>query len=659
MAEKDTKDLVFGKGIGVAAGFDLGAQKPLDSRATVATIADRDAHVTNNRAYPGMLVYVCEDEKTYQYTYNTDGNLIWVEFGFNNDKLQAEIVDSLESEASDKILSAKQGKVLKGLIDAEAGRADAAEKLNAAAAKAAQDDIDALEGYVGTFTHETAKTVVEYINAKTDGIATSGNLEVLAGRVTQTEKDIDAIEADYLKAADKTELANSIKAIADDYLKAADKQELSKAISDEKDRAMAAEKVNADAIALLNNNAETAGSVDYKIAQAVASIMENPDETMNSINELVTWVNEHAEDALELSNQVSANKGAIEKLNGTGEGSVVKAITDAIDAENLEQFALASDLDTAEGKIEALEGKVDVAKVSEAISNAIKAQDFSGFTTDAEHTELAGKVTTAEGKIAVLEAKFGDGEGSVADMIADAKQEAIDAAAEDATTKANKAKEDAIAEATRLDGLMDARVDAIEAVVETHALKSDVQAIDSRLTAATGANATEIKNIKNSMGAMSTQIGEKAAQTELDAAEERIATLEESDATHNTLLANLRTDVDAKATKEEHNALKALVGTTSVDSQIDAKITALDLGNTYEAKGTAVTEAGKVQTALDTYKTSNDQAVAAVKATADTAVQTVTAAADGGLKATRTGNDVVIAIDEALTFILDCGTSAE
>ena len=43
-------ELKFGKGIGVAAGFDLGAQKPLDSRYTVADIEERDAHVEGNRA---------------------------------------------------------------------------------------------------------------------------------------------------------------------------------------------------------------------------------------------------------------------------------------------------------------------------------------------------------------------------------------------------------------------------------------------------------------------------------------------------------------------------------------------------------------------------------------------------------------------------------
>ena len=57
----------FGKGIRVASSFDLDVKVPLDSRITVATIADRDAHVTENRAYEGMLVYVEADKTLYQY----------------------------------------------------------------------------------------------------------------------------------------------------------------------------------------------------------------------------------------------------------------------------------------------------------------------------------------------------------------------------------------------------------------------------------------------------------------------------------------------------------------------------------------------------------------------------------------------------------------
>lgn len=79
---------------------------------------------------------------------------------------------------------------------------------------------------------------------------------------------------------------------------------------------------------------------------------------------------------------------------------------------------------------------------------------------------------------------------------------------------------------------------------------------------------------------------------------------------------------DDTEVKADIEALEGLVGTTAVATQIANAIDALDLANTYEAKGTAATEAGKVQTALNEYKTAND---AAVKANADA----ITAIKDG------------------------------
>ena len=70
---------------------------------------------------------------------------------------------------------------------------------------------------------------------------------------------------------------------------------------------------------------------------------------------------------------------------------------------------------------------------------------------------------------------------------------------------------------------------------------------------------------------------------------------------------------DDTEVKGDISALETLVGTTAVATQIANAITALDLANTYEAKGTAATEAGKVQTALNEYKTSNDAVIAAIK----------------------------------------------
>ena len=120
---------------------------------------------------------------------------------------------------------------------------------------------------------------------------------------------------------------------------------------------------NADAITKLNANSTTVGSVDYKIAQAVAAIMENPDETMNSINELVTWINDHAADALELSNKVTANEQDIAALEGlVGSTAVATQITDAIAAalkiDSVDKYALATDLTAAIGRIAALETEI-------------------------------------------------------------------------------------------------------------------------------------------------------------------------------------------------------------------------------------------------------------------------------------------------------------
>ena len=75
-----------------------------------------------------------------------------------------------------------------------------------------------------------------------------------------------------------------------------------------------------------------------------------------------------------------------------------------------------------------------------------------------------------------------------------------------------------------------------------------------------------------------------------------------------TTLEGKMTTAEGKITTAESaiEVLQGLIGDKgSVEAQIDAKIAALNLAGTYEAKG----EAAKVQTALDTYKTSNDAAV--------------------------------------------------
>ena len=107
MAEK-----YFDSGIITTAGFSVPGQSPVDKKYTVKTIAERDEHVPKNRAYKGMLVFVEEDQKTYQLRKNDEGNLVWKLFGFDQAEFESQVYAGLDSDSDIIALAASQGKVL-------------------------------------------------------------------------------------------------------------------------------------------------------------------------------------------------------------------------------------------------------------------------------------------------------------------------------------------------------------------------------------------------------------------------------------------------------------------------------------------------------------------------------------------------------------------
>ena len=363
------------------------------------------------------------------------------------------------------------------------GYADAKDEAIAAAKKAgddAQKEVDALETYVGSIPETAnATSIVGYIQEKTAGIASEGAMTELAGRVTAAEGKIEDLQTDI---SDATVGLKGRMSVAEESINTLNTlvgtesvaTQISTAVKEEADRAKLAEKANADAIALLNNNAETAGSVDYKIAQAVAAIMENPDETMNSINELVTWTNEHAEDALEMSNQVTANKNAIATLNGGADvaGSVDKKIADAIAAENLSQYATDTELTGVDNRLKAVETAVgETGSVATAIENAVTAANGYTDTEIAKLTAEGGSVKVNADKIAALEAKVGD--KTVSEQIADVTNpldERIDALEAIDHEHANKAELDKFVDGDK--AKLDAAVQTVTAGTGLKAVKT-------------------------------------------------------------------------------------------------------------------------------------------------------------------------------------------
>ena len=98
------------------------------------------------------------------------------------------------------------GGVAKSVYETKMAALEKADTDNATA-------IDNLSKYVGTIpTDSEATSVIAYVQERTTGIASEGAMTELGNRLTQAEKDIDAIEADYLKAADKTALESKITA---------------------------------------------------------------------------------------------------------------------------------------------------------------------------------------------------------------------------------------------------------------------------------------------------------------------------------------------------------------------------------------------------------------------------------------------------------------
>ena len=110
----DDKQKFFGKGIGVAAGFDLGAQAPLDAREVVNTREELAEHIAGNRAYEGMVVYIKDEKKSVQL----DANGQWKDFGFDEVKVNSAVDTAVAALRSD-LEAADEG--LEGRIEALEG----------------------------------------------------------------------------------------------------------------------------------------------------------------------------------------------------------------------------------------------------------------------------------------------------------------------------------------------------------------------------------------------------------------------------------------------------------------------------------------------------------------------------------------------------------
>lgn len=416
-----------------------------------------------------------------------------------------------------------------------------------AAAKKAGDDaqgaIDAymltndeavanLTAYVGTIPEGSeAANIVAYVQEKTSGIATEGAMTELNGRVGVVEGKVATIEGDYLKGEDKTELEGKITAVET-------------AVATEKSRAEGIEaglRTDVDAIKgdYLKGADKTALQDQITVnANAIERLTNGVSaDEIDGVNDLINYVKEHGPEVTGMKEDISENAQAIAGVAGS--------------------------MDTAEGKITVLEG---------AVATKVEQEAY-----DAKIAELAGADSAMAAKIAALEAKHGDGEGTVESLIATAKQEAIDAAASDAAAK-DEALEAKITTAYKKyadeeDAKIETRVDALEAASANHALKSEVEAVAGRATTLEG----KVEVLEGEMDGVQAAVATKAEAADLTALAGRVTTVEGKVGTLETEMDSVESRLDdaedaieGKAEASVVEALATRVGTAETNISANA-----------------------------------------------------------------------------------------
>ena len=122
---------------------------------------------------------------------------------------------------------------------------------------------------------------------------------------------------------------------------------------------------NKQAIDKLNGTAEQDGSGANQVAAAVAASVADAPAAYDTLKEISDWISGHANDASAMNSQITENKNGLADLKalvgalpeGTAATTVIGYIDAAIEGLKIGDYAKAADLTAAVNRITALEGK--------------------------------------------------------------------------------------------------------------------------------------------------------------------------------------------------------------------------------------------------------------------------------------------------------------
>lgn len=352
-----------------------GLQDLLDGKQDSLTFDGDYAAGTNNVATVSTVNTAKTDliGNTSTDATSTDGNTIadvrrYVDAktkGIASDAKLAELTEKVTANANSirgiNTSLADGGAISNAIADAKKAGTDAAAAVNT------------LAGKVGTVTE--GKTVVKMIEeaqaaATYDDAAVKADIKKNANAIAA----INNAKTGILQQA-KTYADSKDTAIAEAKKAGTDAAAAVKTLEDGQ------VKKNADAISVLNGTSAVDGSVDKKVADAINefSTKISDNSTVDTFKELIDYAATHKDEYSTLSGSVQKNTTAIATLNGDGAGSVDKKVADAIAAINKYVEKNGTDRLITEAEGTKLEGIAEGAQVnvieSIKVNNVAQAAD--------------------------------------------------------------------------------------------------------------------------------------------------------------------------------------------------------------------------------------------------------------------------------------------
>lgn len=175
-------------------------------------------------------------------------------------------------------------------------------------------------------TVPTSKAVKDYVDAKTEGIASDEALSALSDRMDTAEDKLDTLTGD--------------KTVAGSVAEAKDVAETAKSGID----------------TLVGTDTGKSARIIANEELAAQLIPENAKESLNTLAEVAAWIQSHPDDASAMNAAITKLQAILAGIGGDGESATVVAyVTSAIAALSIGDYAKAADLTALAARVAALE----------------------------------------------------------------------------------------------------------------------------------------------------------------------------------------------------------------------------------------------------------------------------------------------------------------